>query len=122
MTDCFSPLNPVPPACQKLWHRARDVLLLSLSLLIATAAHAAENTLLIAPMIGGLDSCFFKLAELKHSVTRYRITLKCFTAEAVSGELRSDGDWQWVSSNDFGDYPLSVTGRTFAKLLAESLF
>ena len=63
-----------------------------------------------------------QLAELKHSVTRYRITLKCFTAEAVSGELRSDGDWQWVSSNDFGDYPLSVTGRTFAKLLAESLF
>ena len=63
-----------------------------------------------------------QLAELKHSVTRYRITLKCFTAEAVSGELRSDGEWEWVSSKDFGDYPLSVTGRKFAKLLAESLF
>ena len=63
-----------------------------------------------------------QLAELKHGVTRYRITLKCFTAEAVSGELRTDGEWQWVSSKDFGDYPLSVTGRKFAKLLAESLF
>ena len=63
-----------------------------------------------------------QLAELKHGVTRYRITLKCFAAEAVSGELRSDGEWQWVSSKDFGDYPLSVTGRKFAKLLAESLF
>ena len=63
-----------------------------------------------------------QLAELKHGVTRYRITLKCFTAEAVSGELRTDGEWQWVSSKNFGDYPLSVTGRKFAKLLAESLF
>ena len=63
-----------------------------------------------------------QLAELKHGVTRYRITLKCFRAEAVSGELRTDGEWQWVSSKDFGDYPLSVTGRKFAKLLAESLF
>ena len=63
-----------------------------------------------------------QLAELKHGVTRYRITLKCFTAEAVSGELRTDAEWQWVSSKDFGDYPLSVTGRKFAKLLTESLF
>lgn len=63
-----------------------------------------------------------QLAELKHGVTRYRITLKCFTAEAVSGELRTDGEWRWVSSKDFGNYPLSVTGRKFAKLLAESLF
>ena len=63
-----------------------------------------------------------QLAELKHGVTRYRITLKCFTAEAVSGELRSDGEWEWVSSKDFGNYPLSVTGRKFATLLAESLF
>ncbi len=63
-----------------------------------------------------------QLAELKHGVTRYRITLKCFTAEAVSGELRTDAEWQWVSSKDFGDYPLSVTGRKFAKLLVESLF
>ena len=63
-----------------------------------------------------------QLAELKHGVTRYRITLKCFTAEAVSGELRTDAEWQWVLSKDFGDYPLSVTGRKFAKLLAESLF
>jgi len=63
-----------------------------------------------------------QLAELKHGVTRYRITLKCFRAEVVSGELRTGGEWEWVSSKDFGDYPLSVTGRKFAKLLAESLF
>lgn len=63
-----------------------------------------------------------QLAELKHSVTRYRITLKCFRAESVSGEPHSEDVWAWVSSKNFGDYPLSVTGRAFAKLLAESLF
>jgi A/G-specific adenine glycosylase len=63
-----------------------------------------------------------QLAELKHGVTRYRITLKCFTAEPVSGTLRPDEEWEWVRAANFGEFPLSVTGRKFAKLLAESLF
>lgn len=63
-----------------------------------------------------------QLAELKHGVTRYRITLKCFTAETVSGTLRPDEEWHWVTAASFHEYPLSVTGRKFAKLLAESLF
>lgn len=63
-----------------------------------------------------------QLAELKHGVTRYRITLKCFTAETVSGSLRPDEEWRWVKSSSFHEYPLSVTGRKFAKLLADSLF
>lgn len=63
-----------------------------------------------------------QLAELKHGVTRYRITLKCFTADSVSGTLRSGEEWQWVKTAKFGEFPLSVTGRKFAKLLAESLF
>jgi A/G-specific adenine glycosylase len=57
--------------------------------------------------------------ELKHSVTRYRITLKCYTATVVSGEVLPDAEWQWVAPNDFARHPLSVTGRKFAKLLAE---
>ncbi|MBS0204667.1 MAG: A/G-specific adenine glycosylase [Planctomycetes bacterium] len=63
-----------------------------------------------------------QLAELKHGVTRYRITLKCFAAESVSGQLRPGEEWQWVKVADFHEFPLSVTGRKFAKLLAESLF
>lgn len=63
-----------------------------------------------------------QLAELKHGVTRYRITLKCFTADTVSGTLRTGEEWQWVRPAKFGEFPLSVTGRKFAKLLAESLF
>lgn len=63
-----------------------------------------------------------QLAEWKHSVTRYRITLKCFTAETVSGTPLADTEWRWVSPGDFAEYPLSVTGRQFAQRLAESLF
>jgi A/G-specific adenine glycosylase len=63
-----------------------------------------------------------QLAELKHGVTRYRITLKCFTAESVSGTLRAGEEWEWVKPARFSEFPLSVTGRKFAKLLSESLF
>ena len=63
-----------------------------------------------------------QLAELKHGVTRYRITLKCFTADSTGGTLRAGEEWEWVKSASFGEYPLSVTGRKFAKLLAASLF
>jgi A/G-specific adenine glycosylase len=63
-----------------------------------------------------------QLAELKHGVTRYRITLKCFVADSVAGTLRDGEEWQWVKAAKFDDFALSVTGRKFAKLLAESLF
>lgn len=63
-----------------------------------------------------------QLAELKHAVTRYRITLKCFVAEKVRGSLKPDGEWQWVKPVAFPEYPLSVTARKFARLLSESLF
>ena len=81
--------------------------------------HHHEQIALIARDRSGLSITLDDLiAELKHSVTRYRITLKCFTATAVSGELLSMPEWLWVSPQNFDDYPLSVTGRKFAKLLA----
>ena len=60
-----------------------------------------------------------QIAELKHAVTRYRITLKCFTAQSISGTLHKHEEWEWVPVHRFGEFPLSVTGRKFAKLLAE---
>ncbi len=61
--------------------------------------------------------------EIRHSVTRYKIRLLCFVAYAdvADVELASCGsDYRWVTVDDLGEYPLSVTGRKFAKLLAES--
>ena len=60
-----------------------------------------------------------QIAEFKHSVTRYRITLKCFTADRVKGRLTSNEEWEWVQPVDFDEYPLSVTARQFAERLKE---
>lgn len=60
-----------------------------------------------------------QLAEFKHGVTRYRITLRCFHAERQAGRLRTDADLQWIAPEEFAELALSVTGRKFAKLLTE---
>lgn len=58
-----------------------------------------------------------QIAEFKHAVTRYRITLKCFTASKTDGSLIPGGEWQWVKPTDFEGYPLSVTARSLANRL-----
>jgi len=58
-----------------------------------------------------------RLTELNHSVTRYQIRLLCFLASHRSGEIDETEETCWVKASDFGEYPLSVTGRKFAKLL-----
>lgn len=62
-----------------------------------------------------------EIATLKHSVTRYRITLRCFTATINSGRLRTADTLRWVPPAEFIDYPLSVTGRKLAERLRERL-
>jgi A/G-specific adenine glycosylase len=55
------------------------------------------------------------LAEIiKHSVTRYRIELFCFTAKKISGRKKSGEPLEWVPLKQLDDKPLSVTGRKFA--------
>lgn len=64
-----------------------------------------------------------EIATLKHSVTRYRITLRCFVATVASGRLSTSTTLRWVPPADFDQYPLSVTGRKFAqRLSAPNLF
>ncbi len=61
------------------------------------------------------------LTRIKHSVTRYRIDLRCYTAqlcgEAVS-RLREDESW--VEQQTLAERPMSVTGRKFARELEAS--
>lgn len=59
-----------------------------------------------------------ELATLKHGVTRFRITLRCFSAEHRRGEPTDHGtELRWVRPTDLADFPLSTTGRKLAKLL-----
>ena len=62
-----------------------------------------------------------KLTTIKHSVTRYRITLECHRANYISGRIRSAGgsSMRWISPRKLDDVPLSTTGRKLGKLISE---
>lgn len=57
------------------------------------------------------------IAEFVHTVTRYRITLRCYTATVAGGRLRLSTDHAWVAPAEFSRYPLSTPGRRLARLL-----
>lgn len=62
------------------------------------------------------------LRTLKHSVTRFRITLECHLADYVRlapGKRAARPKITWVSPDELDGYPLSVTGRKLARLIAE---
>jgi A/G-specific adenine glycosylase len=59
------------------------------------------------------------LATFKHSVTRYRIELFCFTAQKKNGRARRSEQLDWISLDRIDEVPMSVTGRKFAKRLQE---
>ena len=63
-----------------------------------------------------------RLTQLKHSVTRYRITLDCWLAESNGDDgLTTPHPTAWVAPSEFTRYPFSTTGREFAEtLLRES--
>ena len=54
---------------------------------------------------------------IKHAVTRFRITLDCFEATEVSGKLKQQTAYKWVTLKELVDLPLSVTGRKVSKLI-----
>jgi A/G-specific adenine glycosylase len=59
-----------------------------------------------------------QIAEIRHSVTRFKITLCCWAAEWTGGEIeRASGEHRWVAPQRFARMPLSVTGRKLARLV-----
>ncbi|MAG93216.1 MAG: A/G-specific adenine glycosylase [Planctomycetaceae bacterium] len=60
------------------------------------------------------------LTRIRHSVTRYRITLYCVEADLRSGSRGEDCDERrWFNPGEFSGVPLSVTGRKLAKQLLD---
>ena len=57
------------------------------------------------------------LKELRHSVTRYRISLLCFLASTESAVPAPSENLHWVPAAKLDDYPLSTTGRKLAVLV-----
>lgn len=60
------------------------------------------------------------LKELRHSVTRYRISLLCFLASTQHAIPEADENLQWVPAKQLDDYPLSTTGRKLAVLVQKN--
>ncbi|HVC92742.1 MAG TPA: A/G-specific adenine glycosylase [Pirellulales bacterium] len=62
-----------------------------------------------------------QLTTLKHSVTRFRITLECHLAEYVSRRAAREtaAEIAWVTPADLDDFPLSVTGRKLGRLISD---
>lgn len=59
--------------------------------------------------------------QIKHSVTRYRIDLRCYTAQ-LCGEANPPlhAEQAWVERDSLTDRPMSVTGRKFAQQLVDA--
>ena len=57
------------------------------------------------------------LKTIKHSVTRFRITLDCYEAEYVADlDGKPAGtDVKWLPPAALDDYPLNSSGRKLAK-------
>ena len=60
------------------------------------------------------------LTTIRHSVTRYRITLECHNAKHIRSKRRAGGDLRWCAPAELEDMPLSVTARKIAKLLQKT--
>jgi A/G-specific adenine glycosylase len=68
----------------------------------------------------GIDAiCETHQKRLRHAVTRFRITLDCYTARFVAdGEAPGDvPELKWVMPKRLDEYPLSTTGRKLARLI-----
>jgi A/G-specific adenine glycosylase len=66
----------------------------------------------------GLDAAPEGRATLvRHSVTRYRITLEAYHCPEASGEPSAQGcqTWNWVCPSQLGDYALPAAHRRIAQ-------
>lgn len=62
------------------------------------------------------------LTTIRHSVTRFRISLECYNAVYAGETGRAAGkpESRWVHAAELADFPLSTSARKLARLLAKS--
>jgi hypothetical protein len=58
-----------------------------------------------------------KLARLRHSVTRFVITLHCFEGTFLAKQRPLPAACRWVALCDMSRYPLNVTARRLSQQL-----
>jgi A/G-specific adenine glycosylase len=82
---------------------------------------AAELTAKVRERTGITIEMPCRIATLRHSVTRFRITLECFEANvaAENGPQKATNELKWLRPSELDGYPLPSTGRRLARLIAE---
>ena len=63
-----------------------------------------------------------QMAEFRHVVTRFKITLKVFAAEAVGRKNCSEYQTEWVTAKKLADLALNTTGRKIAEMVYSKLY
>ena len=59
--------------------------------------------------------------QLKHAVTKYRITLDCYVADKATGRLKRNSNLKWMTIEQVQAAPMSGTGRKIASWINEKL-
>ncbi len=58
--------------------------------------------------------------QIKHAVTRFKITLDCYRSTRVRNRLRNGTAYEWRNLEDLAELPLSITGRKIAKRILKT--
>lgn len=85
----------------------------------ALARELEENVFQLTGLQVTTSNC---LKVIKHSVTRYRITLSCYQGQLISPTISEEelaDRAKWVQIAELEDYPLSVTGRKMCQALLD---
>jgi A/G-specific adenine glycosylase len=70
----------------------------------------------------GIDARLNRLlTTLRHSVTRFRITLDCYDAIYQRDGGGATVPTRWLRPDELADYPLSTTGRKLAKMAVKGV-
>lgn len=81
---------------------------------LVSADQAADQ---LSRELGVSVSAGSRLAVLKHSVTRYRISLQVHEATLANPSDPPEKPWKYCSLTEIEQLPMSVTGRQIAKML-----
>jgi A/G-specific adenine glycosylase len=61
-----------------------------------------------------------RLTTLKHGVTRFRITLDCYSASYVAQAASAQAvEMRWLKPEELAEYPLCTSGRKLSRLLED---
>jgi A/G-specific adenine glycosylase len=87
--------------------------------LLEAESHETSAARVLRQLTGLEAKIGSELLTIRHSITRYRVTLTCFEAEHARGEFQSSFyvEGRWLPLADLAAYPVSSPQRRLARFL-----